>query len=464
MPENAPLTIPFDPASLKDNRAFLVACSMVQRLREHAFDAFLVGGCVRDMVMGKTPSDFDITTSATPEEVQKIFPRCIGVGASFGVMVVAEEGMEFEVATFREERDYEDGRRPESIRYSRTVQEDVSRRDFTVNALLFDPEKNVILDHTGGVDDLKKGILRTVGDAYTRFSEDYLRMLRAVRFSVRLDLEMEEETLSAIRALAGKTRFLSAERIRDELEKILCGKNPHKGFRLLSRLGILKVILPEVEALHGVEQPPEYHPEGDVFVHTMLLLEHMAWPDARLGWCALLHDVGKKAAFRVIDGRMRFFGHEEIGSKMAEEILQRLKLPAKTVKSVVKAIAGHMRFSRLKEMRESKWRRALADPDFPLELELHRLDCISCHHLMENYLVMLDRIRELEERRVPPVPQPFVTGKDLLKMGLSPSPEVGKILKKLETLQLEGKLSSREEALSEAEKLISGERSPAPRP
>ena len=446
--------IPFDPAVLKNNRAFLVASSIVKRLREASYCAYLVGGCVRDMVMGKTPSDFDVTTSATPEEVQKLFSRCIGVGVSFGVMIVVEESMEFEVATFREERDYEDGRRPEFIRYSKTVAEDVSRRDFTVNALLFDPEKNVILDHTGGVADLKKGILRTVGEPLTRFSEDYLRMLRAVRFAIRLDLEMDETTAQAIRELAPKVKYLSAERIRDELEKMLTGKNPHKAFILLSRLGILKEVLPEVEDLHGVEQPPKYHPEGDVFIHTMLLLEHIAYSNAEVGWSALLHDVGKKGTFSIIDGRIRFFGHEEKGANMAEEILQRLKLPAKTIKNVVKAIAGHMRFSHVQVMRQSKWRQYLADPNFPLELELHRLDCMACHQMVDNYLVMLDRINELALAGVAPVPKPLITGKDLLKMGLKPSPQLGKILKKIEELQLEGVISTREEALKKAKEIL----------
>ena len=425
--------IPFDPAGLKNNRAFLVASSIVKRLRDASYCAYLVGGCVRDMVMGKTPLDFDITTSATPEEIEKLFSRCIGVGASFGVMKVVEEAMEFEVATFRE---------------------DVSRRDFTVNALLFDPEKNVILDHTGGVADLKKGVLRTVGEPLTRFSEDYLRMLRAVRFAVRLDLEMDEATAQAIRELAPKVKYLSSERIRDELEKMLTGKNPHKAFILLSRLGILKEVLPEVEALHAVEQPPKYHPEGDVFIHTMLLLEHIAYSNAEVGWSALLHDVGKKDTYSVIDGRIRFFGHEEKGAKMAEEILQRLKLPAKTIKNVVKAIAGHMRFSHVQVMRQSKWRQYLADPNFPLELELHRLDCMACHQMVDNYLVMLDRIHELALSGVSPVPKPLITGKDLLKMGLKPSPALGKILKKIEELQLEGRITTRQEALKEAEKGI----------
>lgn len=446
--------IAFPASALRKNRSFLIASSLVEKLRKNSFSAYLVGGCVRDMVLGKTPSDFDITTSATPEEIRKVFPHCIDVGASFGVMVVVEENMEFELATFREERNYEDGRRPEFIRYSKTVREDISRRDFTVNALLYDPEKELILDYTNGVEDLKKGILQAIGDPVTRFSEDYLRMLRAVRFAVRLDLQIEEKTFEAVKKLAHKVKFLSAERVRDELEKMLCGKNPHKAFMLLSRLGLLKEILPEVEALHGVEQPPKYHPEGDVFTHTMLLLEHIAYPNAEVAWSALLHDVGKKDTFRVIEGRIRFFGHEEKGSKMAEEILQRLKLPSRTIKNVVKAIANHMRFSHVKVMRQSKWRQYLADSNFPLELELHRLDCMACHCMVENYLVMLDRIHDLALSGTTPVPKAFLTGKDLLKMGLSPSPRLGKILKKIEEMQLEGAISTREEAIKEAEKEI----------
>ena len=442
------------PYLLPESELCRTAVGIVRRLRDAGFDTYLVGGCVRDLVSGKRPKDFDITTSARPEEVMRLFPHSIPVGASFGVVTVVEDGNNFEVATFREERDYMDGRRPETLRYSKTPQEDVSRRDFTVNALLYDVTGGNIIDYTGGLADLRLGVIRTIGAARTRFSEDYLRMLRAVRFTVRFGFTLDSEAVEAIRELAGKLTLLSQERIRDELTGMLTGPNPESAFRQLSAYGILRVVLPEIEAMHGVTQPEKFHPEGDVFEHTMLLLRHLAYPSAETGWAALLHDVGKPGCRTVgEDGIPHFYGHDDIGSRLAGEILKRLKMTTALTEHVTAAVRNHMRFAFVQKMRPAKWRRLLADPNFPLELELHRLDCSACHGFLDNYLWLLDRMSELHKNATPALPPPLLTGRDLISLGIQPGPAMGKLLNRLRDLQLEGEISTRPEALEAVKKL-----------
>lgn len=434
--------------------AYREAVQIVRRLRNAGYEAYLVGGSVRDLVLGRPPKDFDITTSARPEEVMALFEHSIPLGASFGVVTVVSQHMNFEVATFREERDYMDGRRPETLRYSKTVEEDVARRDFTINALLYDPDRECILDYTDGLADLHRGVLRTIGDARKRFSEDYLRMLRAVRFAVRFRFEMDAETAAAIRELAAKVSLLSAERVRDELTSMLCGPCPDRAFRELSALGILEAVLPEIEAQHGVEQPEKYHPEGDVFEHTMLLLKHIAFPSAETGWAALLHDVGKPCCRTVKDGIAHFYGHEDIGARMAEEILRRLKMPGALAGHVVTAVRNHMRFAAVQKMRPAKWRRLIGNENFPLELELHRLDCISCHGLLNNYIWLLDRMAELRENGAEALPPPLLTGHDLILRGVKPGPKMGLLLNRLRDFQLEGRIRTRGDAFAALEKMI----------
>ena len=442
------------PYPLPESELSRTAVRIVRKLRDSSFDSYLVGGCVRDLVSGKRPKDFDITTSATPEEVMQLFPRSIPVGASFGVVTVVEDGNNFEVATFREERDYLDGRRPEKLRYSKTPQEDVSRRDFTINALLYDVTGGNIIDYTGGLADLRRGVIRTIGDARTRFSEDYLRMLRAVRFAARFGFTLDPEAVEAIRELAGKLTLLSQERIRDELTHMLTGPDPESAFRQLSAYGILAVVLPEVEAMHGVTQPEKFHPEGDVFEHTMLLLRHLAYPSEEAGWAALLHDVGKPGCRTVgEDGIPHFYGHDDVGSQLAEQILKRLKMTTSLTGHVTAAVRNHMRFASVQKMRPAKWRRLLADPNFPLELELHRLDCSACHGFLDNYLWLLDRMNELKMSDTPALPPPLLTGRDLIGLGIQPGPAMGKLLNRLRDLQLEGEISNRAEALEAVKKL-----------
>ena len=440
-----PVVQPFPPPR---SGIYRTAAGIVMKLRRAGYESYLVGGCVRDLVLGRQPKDYDITTSAHPDEIQALFEHSVPVGAAFGVITVVENGTNFEVATFREERDYLDGRRPETLRFSRTPEEDVSRRDFTINALLYDPENCRIIDFTGGLADLRKGILRTIGAPEQRFSEDYLRMLRAVRFGVRYRFEPDPPLLAAIRDLAPKLQFLSAERVRDELTSMLCGPCPDRAVRLLSSSGMLGVVLPEIEAMHGVEQPPEFHPEGDVFEHTMLLLKHMAWPGAEIGWAALLHDVGKPLCRTVGEnGVAHFYGHEEVGADLAEAIMKRLRMTSAATEHVVSAVRRHMRFAAVRQMRPAKWRRLIADPNFPLELELHRLDGSACHGFLDNYLWLLDRMDELERAGGTNLPQPLLTGRDLIRCGIEPGPEMGRLLNALRDLQLEGTVTTRQDAL-----------------
>lgn len=429
------------------------AFEIVAELKRHGKKAFLIGGCVRDLLLGRSPHDIDLVTSARPEEIQAWFEKTYAVGVSFGVVTVRKDGFSFEVATLREERDYRDGRRPEKVFYTENEKLDVVRRDFTVNGLLCDPQTGAVLDYVDGIGDLHRGVLRTIGDPDRRFSEDYLRILRAIRFTVRLGFEMEAGTREAVRRHAGKLSLLSCERIREELEKMLLGPHPSRAFRMMLELGVLKEILPEVAAMDGVEQPPQFHPEGDVFTHTMIMLERMCHPMADLAWSVLLHDVGKvPTAARGADGVMHFYGHEHIGSQMAKEILGRLKCSSARVENVSTAVANHMKFASVDRMRESTWRKMIAEPTFATEMELNRVDCISCHGKMGGYLLMLDRWRSLGDApAVPPLP---VDGHDLIRLGGKPGPELGRILAILRDEFLEGKRKTREELLKFAGVLI----------
>ena len=428
---------------------FNAAFSAALRLREHGFAAGLVGGSVRDLLLGKVPSDFDLVTSAKPEELAQLFADFRAVGASFGVSLIGVGGVSLEVATAREERNYLDGRHPELVRYTADLECDVQRRDFTINALWYDPAEGEVCDCVGGIDDLERGVVRTVGDAGRRFSEDYLRMLRAVRFAARLRFELFPETRRAIQALAPKAAGLAGERINAEVTRMLTGPDPARAVRMLFDTGLLAAVLPEVAALDGVEQPPEFHPEGDVLTHTLLMLSHMACADANLAWSVLLHDISKPEARTVgEDGRARFYAHESMGAELAGKILDRLRFSSADRDSITQAVRNHMRFASVRDMRAAKLRKLIADPNFPLELELHRLDCISCHGLMECFVFLLDRLAaEPEHRRLP---EPWVRGRDLVAAGVKPGPRFKTVLEEVFELQLAGELSTPEEALETA--------------
>lgn len=433
------------PGELPQTPIFAAAEKAVTILHKAGYKAYFVGGAVRDLLLGRTPDDVDVTTSARPEAVQALFERAIPVGAAFGIVTAVIDGIPVEIATFRAERGYSDGRRPDHVIYTDDEVLDVTRRDFTVNGLLLDPATKKIVDCVGGLDDLHAGVLRTIGDPVVRFGEDHLRILRFVRFAARLGFTPDPTSMSAAAAAAEKLRLIAAERIRAELEKILTGPFPAEGFEMLAELGILKAVLPEVDAMRGVEQPKQFHPEGDVFVHTMLLLRHAAWRTPVLMWSALLHDVGKPVTQTFKDGIPHFYGHEALGADMAADILARLRLPSAMTESIVAAIRNHMRFASVHLMKKAKWMRMIADPNFPVELELHRLDCIACHGLLENYVLMLDRMAEYA--KLPAPRKPFLNGNDIIALGVKPGAVFSRILAEAEDLRLEGELKSREQAL-----------------
>ena len=422
------------------------ATRIVRRLRDAGHEAFFAGGCVRDRLLGREAHDIDVATSARPEEVQKLFPRTVAVGAQFGVIVVLEDGAEFQVATFRADGAYIDGRRPESVTFT-TAEGDAHRRDFTVNGLFYDPIDNKILDYVGGEADLKAGIIRCIGSPADRFQEDKLRLLRGVRFAAVLGFRFDPATWAALREMAPSIRAVSAERIRDELAKIFAHPSRVHGFDLLDESGLLEVLLPEVTEMKGCEQPPEFHPEGDVFVHTRLMLsllpETVAVP---LVFSVLLHDIGKPRAARVDEtGRIRFNGHESVGAAMAEEVFGRLRFSNAQTEATVAAVKNHMAFKDVQHMRVATLNRFLARPTIDDELELHRVDCLGSHGLTDNYDFLLAKRAEFS--REPLIPPPLLTGQDLIAMGWKPGPLFKRVLDAVQVRQLEGSLASREKAI-----------------
>lgn len=429
------------PVSAAEQAAYGIA----HRLQAAGYQACTVGGCVRDRFLGSMPEDVDVTTDATPDVLQQIFPHTYAVGAAFGVVIVRDGNLHTEVATFREDGGYQDGRHPDSVTFS-DAEHDAQRRDFTINALFYDPQAEQVIDFVDGLRDLDAGVIRTVGDADRRFGEDYLRMLRAVRFTARFDFELDPTTRAAIIKHAPKITGVSPERIFNELTKMLCGPQPQLAFRLLDETGLLEQVLPEISAMKGVAQPPQFHPEGDVFVHTLLLLEMMVHPTPEIAWSALLHDVGKPPTLKIgTHGRETFPNHNRVGAEMAETLLQRLRCSRQFIDCVRETVYNHMTFAEVQKMRPSTLRRLLGRPDFDCELELHRLDCLSCHRYVDNYVFLLDRLAALRDE--PPVPEPLVKGRDLIERGVEPGPVIGEILREFEELQLNSEIITREAAL-----------------
>ena len=423
------------------------ATRLVERLRAAGHEALFAGGCVRDRLLGKEAHDIDIATSARPEEIQKLFPRTVAVGAQFGVIVVLEDGGEFQVATFRSDGAYRDGRHPESVAFT-NAEGDARRRDFTVNGLFFDPLTRQILDFVGGEADLRAGILRSIGDPHARFAEDKLRLIRCVRFAASLGFEIEAETWRALVERAPEITAVSAERIRDELVKIFTHPSRVRGFDLLDQSGLLAILLPEVESLKGCEQPPDFHPEGDVFVHTRLMLsllpEQVSTP---LVFSVLFHDIGKPPTFLIDEtGRIRFNGHESISASMTEKIFARLRFSNAETEATVVGVKNHMAFKDVQNMRVATLKRFLARPTIDDELELHRVDCQGSHGLLDNYDFLLRKREEFSNE--PLIPPPLITGRDLIAAGLKPGPLFKKLLDSAQALQLEGGLKTREDALA----------------
>ncbi|HKW65876.1 MAG TPA: CCA tRNA nucleotidyltransferase [Terriglobales bacterium] len=483
------------------------ATSIVSTLRQAGHRAYLVGGCVRDLVLGREPADYDVATDATPDQVMRIFPRSYAVGAQFGVVLIPLEAVDpsqisaelqpagrdvarnvsgappgdeaasrqaqgevtsyvsteqqerghaftpepgksavIEVATFRSDIGYSDGRHPDQVRYTSSPQEDVQRRDFTINGLLYDPVEDRVLDYVGGLADIRRGVVQTIGDPEQRFGEDKLRMLRAVRFAARFGYSIEPGTFSAIQRLAPQIGQVSCERIREELTKMLTEGHARRAFELLDESGLLRQVLPEISAMKGVEQPPQFHPEGDVWVHTLLLLEQLPHPCPKtLAWGALLHDVGKPPTFRVAPDRIRFDEHVSVGVRMAEEICRRLRFSNDDTEPIAALVANHMRFADALKMKESTLKRFLRLPRFPEHLELHRMDCLSSHGDLTLYNFVKQRFESTPSDQVRP--RPLLTGNDLIRAGYKPGPEFKEILAAVEDAQLEGRVESREQAM-----------------
>ncbi|HEX7158893.1 MAG TPA: CCA tRNA nucleotidyltransferase [Edaphobacter sp.] len=442
---------------------YVAARIIVVTLRRAGHKAWLAGGCVRDILLGATPIDYDVATSATPDVILSLFPdkKTLTVGAHFGVVLVCEDnGISTEVATFRHDGVYSDGRHPDSVRYSNDPREDVERRDFTINGMLLDPAifdetgdaSAATLDYVGGRADLDAKIVRAIGDPARRFAEDKLRMLRAVRFAARLDFEIEPNTFAAIRSAASQINQVSQERVRDELTLMLTEGRACRAFELLDATGLLAHVLPEAIRMHGVQQPPEFHPEGDVWIHTMLLLEKLpAGSSPTLAWGALLHDIGKPATFRAPDprdphDRIRFNGHVEVGVRMAEKILSRLHFSNEDIAQIVALVKNHMRFGDVLHMRQSTLKRFLRLSRFDEHLELHRIDCLSAHGDLSLYDFTKEQYEHAPEEEIRP--KLLLTGRELIAAGYQPGPKFKAMLEAAEDAQLEGTITTQEQALT----------------
>jgi poly(A) polymerase len=462
-----------------------IAVEIVRHLQTAGFSAFWVGGCVRDFLLGREPQDYDIATSARPEQVEKLFKRTVAVGRKFGVMVVLEGGHQFQVATYRAEADYRDGRHPEQVTFG-DAQADALRRDFTVNGLFYDPIAEKLHDWVGGEKDLRAKIIRTIGVPEERFAEDHLRLLRAVRFAAQLGFGIEPQTLAAVRSLAPKIELISAERIRDELVKLFSAAPisvaaevtrrtstvaayppPHvggckstvaaRGLVLLRDSGLLPGVLPELVATLACEQSPDFHPEGTVFEHIRLMLEKLS-PGAHpsLPWAVILHDIAKPATAELdpVTGKIHFYGHEKVGAALAERILTRLRFPKKQIEEIVACVRQHMQFKDVKQMRMATLRRLLLRKTFPLELELHRLDCLGSHGDLGHYEFLIEQAAELEKK--PTLRPPLLTGRDLIALGMKPGPALGALLAEIREKQLQDELKTPRQARAWAKIKIRG--------
>jgi putative nucleotidyltransferase with HDIG domain len=420
------------------------AVAIVKRLREEGYESYLAGGCVRDFLLNKTPQDYDIATSARPEEVQRIFPRTIPVGAQFGVVLVMLDGQSFEVASFRFDGPYLDGRRPSQVRYG-TLQEDIFRRDFTINGMVYDPIENRVIDLVEGKRDLARRCIRAIGNPRQRFEEDRLRMVRAIRFAASLNFDIDSLTLDAIKQSAAMITQISSERIGEEITRILTEGGARRGFELLDETGLLQILLPEIEQMKGVEQSPEHHPEGDVFKHTLLTLSHLGNPTETLAYGCLLHDVGKPVCFRKEADRITFYGHTDRGAEMAEAILKRLKRGRAVWERVAYLVKNHLRHTQAPKMRLSTLKRFLREEGIDELLELARIDALSSRGDLQYYHFCQERRSQMQEEEIRP--EPLLRGTDLIEMGYVPGPIFAEILRQVEDAQLGGELTSRQEAI-----------------
>ncbi len=425
-----------------------LANSICEMLQRHKYQALLVGGCVRDLLLGREPADYDVATDATPVEVAALFPESVAVGAQFGVILVPKDGLKVEVATFRSDVGYSDGRHPDRVVYSKTPQEDVQRRDFTINGLLMRHDTGEVLDFVGGQEDLRGRIIRAIGDPERRFAEDKLRMMRAVRFAARFGFQIESATFRAIQRHVTEIQETSAERLREELTKMLAEGAARRAFELLDETKLLAQVLPEVAAMKGVEQPPEFHPEGDVWIHTRMMLEKLEkGVSSTLAWGVLLHDVGKPPTFQSATetgDRIRFNHHVDVGVRMAEAICRRLRFSNTETEQIAALVANHMRFGHVGSMKKATLKRFVRLPRFDEHMELHRLDCLSSHRHLDSYEFVQRFLDETPPEQVRP--ERLLTGDDLLAMGYRPGPQFALILRAVEDAQLEGQIRAKEEA------------------
>lgn len=433
-----------------------IAKDIVARLQQAGFAAFWVGGCVRDFLLGREAQDIDIATNARPEQVEKLFKHTIAVGKKFGVIIVIENEHQFQVATFRSEENYQDGRRPEKVVFS-DAKADAVRRDFTVNALFYDPVSDKTHDWVGGERDLRAKIIRTIGRPEERFGEDHLRLLRAVRLAAQLNFEIEPETFAAVKALAPKIKLISAERIRDELIKLFRPPHAARGLDLLRDSGLMDQVLPELTATITCDQSPNYHPEGSVYNHIRLMLGQLP-PDApeSLPWAVILHDIGKPptASKDEANGAIHFYGHEKIGADMSRVILNRLRFPKREIDETVACVRQHMQFKDVKQMRKATLRRLLFRDTFPLELQLHKLDCLGSHRSLEYYDFLVAEAEELKKK--PEIKPPLLKGEDLIALGVKPGPALGELLHEIREKQLSDELKNKREAKAWVKKKLTG--------
>ncbi|HEY1787492.1 MAG TPA: CCA tRNA nucleotidyltransferase [Verrucomicrobiae bacterium] len=431
-----------------------VAKRIVAHLQNAGFAVFWVGGCVRDFLLGREPWDIDIATDARPEQVERLFKRTIAVGKKFGVIIVVENEQDFQVATFRSDEDYKDGRRPEKVIFG-DARADALRRDFTVNALFYDPISKTTHDWVGGREDLRAKIIRTIGRPEERFGEDHLRLLRAIRFSAQLNFEIEPATFASVKRLAPKIQLISAERIRDELLKLFRPPHAARGLDLLRDSGLMEYILPELTPTMACAQSPDYHPEGSVYNHIRLMLEQLPPnPPAPLPWAAILHDIGKPATASTepATGAIHFYSHEKIGAEMAQQILTHLRFPKKDIDEIVTCVRQHMQFKDVKQMRKATLRRLLMRETFPLELELHKLDCLGSHRSLEYYNFLVKEAKELKKK--PHIRPPLLTGNDLIALEMKPGPDMGALLHEIRDKQLADELKTKREALAWAKRRL----------
>lgn len=433
----------------KGNLAFKIS----QLLQQKGFIAYFAGGCVRDYLMGLKPQDFDIATNAKPEDIEKLFTKTVPVGKQFGVMLVVEEEIPFEVATFRCEGGYQDGRHPTQVSFT-MPKEDAKRRDFTVNGLFYDPFEKKVIDFVEGMQDIPKKVIRAIGDPQERFQEDKLRLLRAIRFASTLGFEIDPKTWRAICEKAPRIHEVSPERIREELVKIFTRSGAARGLTLLSESGLMKEILPEIESMKGVKQPENFHPEGDVYEHTRLLLENLRPPvSVVLAFSVLFHDVGKPKTSAIRKGRLTFYEHSEEGAVMAKEMMKRFRFSNEEIEGVYECILNHMKFMDVKKMRAGKLKKFISRPYFSEEMELHRVDCVASHGMLDNYDFLQTKLKEYASEELKP--KPLINGNDLIAMGMQPGPAMKPILEELYELQLEGAHKTREEALAWAQNKVS---------